>query len=1089
MAALDILNDFETTNNGTQPVIADPPLREVELDEAFFAEAQEVNGVDAPLRDLDDQFVEEECFGEPDDLDRYPGEDESPLIQPVTPSEVFPLPAAACIAVDTEFEGPLTLTVQTAMRLDPETILVQVYRNPTIPLPPDDFDITTYIPTDPERYGRFCKRILFRPVKHLTQEFSPGMMLRDLLGRVDLQCVNRGLGIRLPQSGDPLGQPSEVSLYRNVLWNARTHSWTIPTLRIKVINHFSRADFGRMFGRTFLQDLKGDNFYAGKICVAARKLIQFVRPHCQGGHRAPVLEYLFERQTDGDRLYGLSLDFVDTCQPFGSASLDSLSRSFLGLGKSSTLGEDDKRSMLNTFRIRTDDAYGYAGVDTVNTLLVYEQMVAKDQEIKNAFGFDPSQRKPMRSTLGGRVSDFVFAATRQAAGVNPDGILGGRKLEALMRRGGSELLQPGPGGSNYGPQTANTHGGLLFSRSPTRFWHASPGMLRDVDLSGCYNTVISSLHIYWGRPVLLEPGRAEMKLAEAVQFVQQHADPDAWLIRVSGPIEGYLNALIPSTEEAITSSNYRSKRRDKRKTATLRALERERLDDPGSFIQKGSSRLYSNMIESGIVTAATWQVIQLLPPRVREQYEHLTADTIMLYPRILVAGTVPEYDALVQRLQTEQLPWETTLDLEKLELVQRTFLDADYVSLRFPICDYAERIGEFRKEAKQKYGKGSGLELAWKQQANAMYGVLASPHFCTQNVMAANQITAQARALAFLLSQTLNAVQIITDGCTYRKDQIPSCTYEQCLQIQADYPIRRGEAEDWLSFHSPREVPDDDAAFTSWLRDHCAFFFQATPQAISELFGKHKLEHKLTSKTGKTAFDALGCDGAGNYLKCVQAEEGNWLVTDIAARSYGRASKEILKDFLVKVYSQDLLEQIPPTTEDHVLLGLREAYQKAKQALEQGVEEVYLPLGLKSSRFLNYKLIKLSAFLFQTPKQRAKVLKQVERFEIETSCGLELLTFRRTYRDRKEGSLRDMAELLYKLIQEGRTQLAGLLNFHKMPANFQTWSEQRKVALRSAKDRAEATFLNQIDCDHLDEFCLITGITLTDKDEGFIEVR
>ena len=45
--------------------------------------------------------------------------------------------------------------------------------------------------------------------------------------------------------------------------------------------------------------------------------------------------------------------------------------------------------------------------------------------------------------------------------------------------------------SRYGTQVGKVHGGLLYSRSPTRFWHASPGMLRDVDMAGCYQRVIS----------------------------------------------------------------------------------------------------------------------------------------------------------------------------------------------------------------------------------------------------------------------------------------------------------------------------------------------------------------------------------------------------------------------------------------------------------------------------------------------------------------------------------------------------------------------------------------------------------------------
>src|SRR5262249_57107237 len=151
-----------------------------------------------------------------------------------------------------------------------------------------------------------------------------------------------------------------------------------------------------------------------------------------------------------------------------------------------------------------------------------------------------------------------------------------------------------------------------------------------------------------------------------------------------------------------------------------------------------AARLCTGAVESGVVPPATWQVIRMLPPAVRAQYEALTADAIVLYPRRLVARDAAEYDALVARHRSAELPWSAALDLEKLELAQRHFLDAEYVALRFDVGGYATKVGEFRRRARQEEGKGSGLELAWKAQANTMYGGLASPHHPTHNGVAAN---------------------------------------------------------------------------------------------------------------------------------------------------------------------------------------------------------------------------------------------------------------------------------------------------------------------------------------------------------------
>ena len=130
----------------------------------------------------------------------------------------------------------------------------------------------------------------------------------------------------------------------------------------------------------------------------------------------------------------------------------------------------------------------------------------------------------------------------------------------------------------------------------------------------------------------------------------------------------------------------------------------------------------------------------------------------------------------------------------RLEQVTVERLDAEYASLRFPIGEQARRIQGFREEARKKEGKGSAAELGWKQHANSMYGVAASRHMAVNNVVLANVVTATARALAFAMSQSLNAIQTITDGCSYRRDQIPSGTFADCLATAPDYPIRRLEA-------------------------------------------------------------------------------------------------------------------------------------------------------------------------------------------------------------------------------------------------------------------------------------------------------
>jgi hypothetical protein len=968
------------------------------------------------------------------------------------------LPADVTIAVDTEYHDTHTLTIQTAARIDAETLAVQVYRSTAVPNLPADFDDESFLP--PDRYGR----VVVRPVRPISPDLSPTRMYQDLFDVPALEILSRKEGTQLQEH---FGEPG-IRMPSNVGYDKRGRRWRVPSLNLTVVGHFLTADFCRLWGRQFLDDLLADG-----VAITARKLIQFDERGRRYG--APTVEYA----ALADNLFGVCLWTRDTILPYGPHPLDALSKTFLGFGKSETLDEQDKADMLRTFRCRTADAYGYAMADALNTLLVFEQMQAKDREIYRSFGFREEEIPPLRPTLGSRVSTFLVGATRQAAG-KCQALPSDRSLKDLMSRGGMTLLKAHPNASRYGTQTGKVHGGLLYSRSPTKFWHASPGMLRDVDMAGCYQHIIAGINVYWGRPLIFEPGNRPLTLKEAAALTTQNADPDGWLVRVSGDLRGIPNALIPSTDNAVTSANYRSKlRKGRRLRARKGAFHLEALQDPASVKGTSGSRLYAARVESGVVTWATWLLIRALPQGLREQYEGLNADTVILYPRCLAARDGKEFDALVRKHQNQALPWEDELDLGGLEQVRRERIDADFVTLKFPIGEYARRIGEYRKRAQLEQGKGSGADLSWKVHANSMYGVLGSAYLPTNNFLAGNVITAQGRAEAFAMGQALNAIQTITDGCTYRRDQIPACTFAECLRRRPDYPIRRAEDGGGIPFLDPRDIPEDDAGFTQWYRGHVKQFFGVTEPAYDRLFDTHALEHKKTGTTPRAEFDGLACDGAGNYLKATLAKGGQWEVKQFAARSYCRESKQLVQSWLVPAYSGDKLTELPPVTENRDLLTFEQAGREARRALEGGIPAVVYPLRVEHKRVAAYKAVKESAFVFRTPEQRAAILKHIQKFEKRAGAGLELLCLRRTYGGRRQGSLSDLAEQLYDFIRQGETNLHKHLNLAKLKGVLSEVIERRLAEIKIRKKRAEADLLAKMDARRMDPSQLATAYVLS----------
>jgi hypothetical protein len=325
----------------------------------------------------------------------------------------------------------------------------------------------------------------------------------------------------------------------------------------------------------------------------------------------------------------------------------------------------------------------------------------------------------------------------------------------------------------------------------------------------------------------------------------------------------------------------------------------------------------------------------------------------------------------------------------------------------------------------------------------------------------------------------LNCVQCITDGVTYRLDQIPACTYADCLRIMPDYPIRRAEDGDGIPFQDPRDIPGDDAKFTIWYRRYVKWFFGVTGPEYDEFFGVHALEHKKTGVTKSVAFDALACDGSGNYMKCTRDDAGGWLVEDIAARSYGKKSKEVIKDWIVRTYSTDNLTELAPVAQDTELLSLTKASQKARAGLDAGIPEVYYPLGLEHLKVMNYRAFKASGFIFRDAEQRAAIVKQWQRFEDKTGAGLEALALRRAYQGRRRGSLRDLAEELYRLIRAGEDNLTRALNLNRLPASVLAVTAPRAQDIERRKALAEARLRETIDARNLRPEALPTAYLVT----------
>ena len=464
------------------------------------------------------------------------------------------------LAVDTEYQGTETLTIQFAARVADE-IRVQVYYSPDIPPPPRGCFERSFI-------NRFPERVMVLSPKPISPDQSPACMLADILGLPAADFLSR-------YEGDLIHSPHRGQDG----WHAQPEHRQLPQIDVNLVGHFLTVDLLRAFGRNFLANLLTPADRTPAVALRDGKVIGFAGTASPADvFSDPVVEYV----ADEDECYELRLNTIDTNAVCGPAKLDDLARSYLGIAKDQSISDDDKPRMKTVFGDprRTADAYRYAIQDAVITLLIVEKMEKQHQTLYADFGIPADSVPPMHGTPGLRVANLVvqharyFAATGSArlgstGSTVPAGL---NRIKELARRGSADAISDGRV-SRFGQQTGDTHGGLLHSRTPYNFFHRADEQFRDVDLKSCYPAIIRPMMAYLGRPVVFERGHKIWTLFQAVNYLNRHVDSQyAWFVKVSGSISDFPNTLIPSTVDALTSDNYRDRSRDRGVRATSAAM-------------------------------------------------------------------------------------------------------------------------------------------------------------------------------------------------------------------------------------------------------------------------------------------------------------------------------------------------------------------------------------------------------------------------------------------------------------------------------------------------------------------------------------
>ena len=610
----------------------------------------------------------------------------------------------------------------------------------------------------------------------------------------------------------------------------------------------------------------------------------------------------------------------------------------------------------------------YAGIDPVSTHGLSNQQIAYINHIREQFNLDTSD--DIRDTTGSNVADFIKDLIFQHFTKNLDELDSSLKiLNSHLKLSHINNLQKLEY-NNYGVQPLRTVGGLLYSR--VQRFPIIKGLLSDLDEKSCYATAICHLNLYLGEPIITTFKNKKYKptLKESIDFLTNNCPHDAWFIRVSGQLKDAINTLI------LSDLDFSAK---KLKIKTLWDVNpaRKSIGLFNAFKTSNplaNSTLLTKEIKFGLVNTDIWDCIKLLPDEWVAEFESLPVDCLVFVPNELVCHDLEQLEAK-QQLYPESAEIEKFNPKTGLKEITLQYSSKN-LCLSFPIKDYYLQLRSIRNQLKKAKNP---VQEVYKLFLNSGYGALACIYLKVNNLLAANQITASARATSWMMTNRLNAFQTITDGCAFSWLHIPLLkTFKEILAenpnyltdfdptIANDFFNYDNANQDWIDRH----FKDELARFYSVDVNYppiAKFDFELKDETFCDRDGQ---------KIRSTIFTDFYNTGSGNYSKGMN---GSHILIDgteydffdfkkVKARSFKGENNELLAWYI------DALEngyQQPYIYSERQIIKFGEANKIAIKFLESdpSIEEISHPMGFTRMTYKLMKLITRSQFLFQNEKQ------------------------------------------------------------------------------------------------------------------------
>ncbi|MCT7981595.1 hypothetical protein [Laspinema olomoucense] len=729
-----------------------------------------------------------------------------------------------------------------------------------------------------------------------------------------------------------------------------------PTLEIEIEFFFATADIFKIGGTLYQEQL----------------LNAYLTQYRTFKLRKPLSFYA----NIDNKLYEIKVNFRDSYHripPLTNRSLD---------GNCKSLGMEIRKLEIDTPEIRSQlglessvkehfslfadkmplDAAKYNAKDLFTSADLSEKQQELLNHIRSDFGLE---NVDIADTTGSTVSRFIIDLVKTDIGALGDkeklklltSLLGQTKVKNLQR---IEL-------NNFGIQPFMTVGGLLFSRTPK--YPLIEGKLSDCDLSSCYATSMSNMHIYLGEPVTLtfKYPKSAPTLREVLEFIETtNAPRDGFFVRVSGDLKNAFNTLVLSDlrfkKEKVLMPNEFDLNESRKSIELFDAFKTPK--------KNATSTLLLKQIKFGLINQDTIDCLKLLPESWYQEYLDLKVDCLAFHPAELICDTLEEVAKLRSELPDE--PYTDNFDKKSgLKTIKSQYYNSN-ATLRVDIGKYWNQLRNQRaiyKKAKKP------VQEIYKLFGNSGYGVMACLYLASNNLMASNQITSGARSGAWLMLNTLNGFGPITDGTCFNWLTVPlGQTFRGVLAKNPHYLF------DYDSTIANNNTDYSQQWFDDNFKKHLLDFYEIDSNHIPANRFNFELKtetfYSSTKPVETTLFTRFFNTNAGNYSKGLGDETILIEGTDydfeaqqnyLKARSF-RGNTNNLIEWYCRTLKEGYTE--PLIYDEFKLIKFGEANRLAIKFLDrEEIEEIAHPLGFSTRTYKAMKLISRSQFLFLNESQ------------------------------------------------------------------------------------------------------------------------